>query len=148
MTIVGGVTVDVTNTATTFADIGSVTGSGGATNALTKVGQGVLVLQNANSYAGGTVISNGMLAMGNNNANWNLSTAGGLGSVTNAVTFMGTNGILQLYGFPLYQNDASCSYTSTISPIRWWFPPGRREPCNCPRAGAPPPGRGPGWTAV
>ena len=111
VTIVGGVTVDVTNPAAVFTASGVVAGSGGATNALTKVGQGVLVLQNANSYAGGTVISNGMLAMGNNNANWNLSTAGGLGSVTNAVTFMGTNGILQLYGFPLYQNDATASYT-------------------------------------
>ena len=39
MTIVGGMAVDVTNPAAVFTDSGVVTGSGGATNALTKLGQ-------------------------------------------------------------------------------------------------------------
>ena len=95
MTIVGGMTVDVTNAAAIFTASGVVTGSGGATNALTKMGQGMLVLQNANTYTGGTVISNGILAMGNNNAN----SGGGVGPTTNTVTFMGTNATLQLYGW-------------------------------------------------
>ena len=113
MTIVGGMTVDVTNAAAIFTASGVVTGSGGATNALTKMGQGMLVLQNVNSYAGGTVISNGILAMGNNNANENGGNGGtqsGLGSVTNAVTFMGTNGTLQLYGWLGYT-----SYTTAFN---------------------------------
>ena len=77
------------------------------------MGQGMLVLQNVNSYAGGTVISNGILAMGNNNANENGGNGGtqsGLGSVTNAVTFMGTNGTLQLYGWLGYT-----SYTTAFN---------------------------------
>src|SRR5208283_3652258 len=90
LTTVGGVTVDVTNAAAIFTASGVVAGSGG----LTKMGQGMLVLQNVNSYTGGTVISNGMVAMGNNVANWNGGTGSGLGYTTNTVTFMGTNGTL------------------------------------------------------
>ncbi len=113
MTIVGGMTVDVTNAVGIFTEYGVMAGTGGATNALTKMGQGMLVLQNVNSYAGGTVISNGILAMGNNNANengGNGGTAGGLGSVTNVVTFMGTNATLQLYGWLGYT-----SYTTAFN---------------------------------
>jgi autotransporter-associated beta strand protein len=107
LTIVGGMTVDVTNAATAFTEYGVVAGSGG----LTKVGQGALVLQNVNTYVGGTVISNGMLALGNNNANWNGGAGSGVGLTNGPVTFMGTNGTLQLYGWLLSAEDAIAADT-------------------------------------
>ena len=102
MTIVNGMTVNVTNAGTAFTEYGLVTGSGG----LTKVGNGTFVLQNAaiNTYTGGTVISNGVLALGNNTANWDGAAGSGVGSTNSPITFMGTVSTLQLYGWLGYSN--------------------------------------------
>ena len=111
MTIVGGMAVDVTNPVAVFTDTGVVTGSGGATNALAKLGQGMLVLQSVNSYAGGTVISNGILAMGNNNANWNCRHGGAdwVPSPTRSPSWA-PMASLQLYGWLGYT-----SYTTAFN---------------------------------
>ncbi len=61
------------------------------TGAFRKSGTGLLVLSGANKYTGGTIIDNGVLALG---------TASALGSTTGAVT-IGSNGILDLQGFNL-----------------------------------------------
>ncbi len=62
----GGATIDVTNPATTLtwtdaAGAGPITGPG----ALTKAGPGTLLLTGANNYAGGTIVDDGTLAVGN-----------------------------------------------------------------------------------
>jgi autotransporter-associated beta strand protein len=85
-TLNGEVTVDVTNASTILTDNGGFTGLG----VLTKSGAGNLTLAVASDYSGGTIISNGVLALGSSTAN-----TSGLG--TNAVTFKG--GTLQLFGY-------------------------------------------------
>ncbi len=79
---------------------GTVAGTAG----LVKNGAGTLTLSVANSYAGGTVISNGVLALGSNEANSSGSQSG-LGPTNTTVTFYG--GTLELFGYngsttPLY----------------------------------------------
>jgi autotransporter-associated beta strand protein len=56
-----GITVDVTNSSSRLAASGVLTGPG----ALTKVGPGTLALSGANTYGGGTIISNGVLEVNN-----------------------------------------------------------------------------------
>jgi autotransporter-associated beta strand protein len=60
----GSVTVDTTANDYTFTGSGQI----GGPTALTKIGTGNLVLQTANSYAGGTVVSNGVVRYGNPSA--------------------------------------------------------------------------------
>jgi autotransporter-associated beta strand protein len=95
ITSLGEATVDVTNASTTLTNNGPVAGAGG----LIKVGLGTLSLGSAGNYTGGTIISNGVLALGSQNANNNGSGRGALGFATNPVSFMG--GTLQLYGYGL-----------------------------------------------
>jgi autotransporter-associated beta strand protein len=60
----GGVLVDTTSTNYVFSGGGSISG----TASLTKMGAGTLVLSNVNDYLGSTVISNGTVQLGTNNA--------------------------------------------------------------------------------
>jgi fibronectin-binding autotransporter adhesin len=71
---------------------GTITGGG----ALALTDSGKLTLASVNTYSGGTVISNGVLALGSNNANNNGSGGSGLGATNETVTFDG--GTLQLFG--------------------------------------------------
>jgi len=82
----------VTNSAATLG-IGS----------LTKIGTGTLVLSASNSYTGGTVVSTGMLTLGNANA---------LGSTNGALTI---NGTLNMAGFNEDQDGFTGSGTVTNS---------------------------------
>ncbi len=61
------------------------------TGAFRKSGTGLLVLSGANKYTGGTIVENGVLALGN---------ASALGSTAGAVT-IGANGVLDLQAFNL-----------------------------------------------
>ncbi|HEV2437759.1 MAG TPA: autotransporter-associated beta strand repeat-containing protein [Verrucomicrobiae bacterium] len=60
----GSVTVDTSANDYTFSGSGSIAG----TTALTKISAGTLTLSTVNSYLGGTVISNGVVKVGVNNA--------------------------------------------------------------------------------
>lgn len=102
-----GVTVDVTNASTVLTENGVLTGPGG----LTKVGLGTLTLANPNTYAGGTVLSNGVLALGSNGAN-NNGTGSGVGATNNPVTFYG--GTLQLFG---YDGSVGLNYSTFYNPL-------------------------------
>ncbi|HXS68621.1 MAG TPA: autotransporter-associated beta strand repeat-containing protein, partial [Candidatus Polarisedimenticolia bacterium] len=86
-----GAVIDVTN-GTTLTVNGTITGAG----ALSLTDSGTLTLGNANTYTGGTIISNGVLALGSNNANNNGAGGSGVGPTNNPVTFYG--GTLQLFG--------------------------------------------------
>jgi autotransporter-associated beta strand protein len=90
-----GVLVDVASGVNLTVN-GTLTGPG----ALTLVDSGTLTLGAANSYTGGTVISNGILATANQTAN-----ASGFG--TNAITFHG--GTLKLYNST--GDDGSTAFT-------------------------------------
>jgi autotransporter-associated beta strand protein len=59
-----GVTVDTSANNYTFAGLGSIAGTTG----LKKLSTGTLLVQNVNSYSGGTVISNGTIQLGIDNA--------------------------------------------------------------------------------
>ncbi len=137
MTTVSGVTLDVTNAGTAFTEYGLVTGAGG----LTKVGQGAFALQNVNTYTGGTVISNGILSMGFNNANWNGGTGSGVGPTNSPVTFMGTNGTLQLFGWLGYSNYAA-AFNNFYNPLV--IPAGQVGNLDLPGRGNPATGAGAG----
>ncbi len=61
--ILGGTeTLDTNGNALTLSGVVSDSGTG----SLTKIGAGTLTLSNANTYSGGTILQNGMLAVGNN----------------------------------------------------------------------------------
>ena len=60
----GNVTVDTTANNYTFSGSGTIAGS----TSLTKISSGTLLVQTANTYGGGTVISNGVFQLGVNNA--------------------------------------------------------------------------------
>jgi autotransporter-associated beta strand protein len=77
---------------------------------LAKIGAGTLTLGVPNSYGGGTVISNGVLALGSNGANNNGAGGSGLGATTNAVTFYG--GTLQLFG-----TETGVNYATVYNPL-------------------------------
>jgi fibronectin-binding autotransporter adhesin len=68
----GGGTIGVTNAASTLTVSGTLTGAG----SLTKTGPGTLILSAGDNYAGGTVISNGVLQINN-------ATGAGTGNITN-----------------------------------------------------------------
>jgi autotransporter-associated beta strand protein len=77
---------------TTLTNSGLIAGPG----ALTLIDSGTLILVNPNTYAGGTVLSNGVLALGSSAANNNLTGGSGVGPTNEPVTFYG--GTLQLFG--------------------------------------------------
>jgi fibronectin-binding autotransporter adhesin len=77
---------------TTLTLNGTLTGPG----SLTLVDSGTLTLGIANTYNGGTVLSNGVLALGSNLANNDGTGHSGVGPTNEPVTFYG--GTLQLYG--------------------------------------------------
>lgn len=87
----GNVTIDIDSANLTFN--GSLSG----TAALTKFGAGTLTLSVANTYSGGTTISNGVIALGSNIANNDGAGGSALGATNNPVTFYG--GTLQLFGY-------------------------------------------------
>jgi fibronectin-binding autotransporter adhesin len=91
---------------------GIITGAG----ALTLIDNGTLTLANPNTYAGGTIISNGVLALGSNNANNNGAGGSGVGPTNDLVTFNG--GTLQLYGAGLSTgNNYNTFYNPLVVPV-------------------------------
>ncbi len=97
-----GANVNVTAGSTLTLN-GSWTGSG----ALTVSGPGTLALNAANTYSGGTVLSNGVLALGSNLAN-----SSGLGPTNAPVIFAG--GTLQLFG---YSGSTANNYATCYNPL-------------------------------
>ena len=87
---------------------GLLTGTG----AVAKAGVATLTFNTANSYTGGTILSNGVLALGSNAANNNGAGAGGLGATNSPVTFQG--GTLQLYG---YNGSAGVNHNTLYNPL-------------------------------
>ena len=65
----GAVTMNASRTVTVSANTFTVSGViGGSGYSLTKAGAGTMVLNNANTYSGGTVVNAGILQMGNSSA--------------------------------------------------------------------------------
>jgi autotransporter-associated beta strand protein len=100
ITLTGKRTLSVTNTGTTT--ISGAIGQSGGSWSLTKQSAGVLVLSGANTYAGGTVLSGGILAVtgpgsagtGTLSLNGgNIEAFGGAVSLANPVTLGGTVGL-------------------------------------------------------
>jgi autotransporter-associated beta strand protein len=100
-----GVTIEVPSG--TLTDNGTLTGPAG----LIKNGGGTLTLTVPSDYAGGTTISNGVLALGSNNAN-NSGSQSGVGPTNASVTFYG--GTLQLFG---YNGSTSPNYNTFRNPL-------------------------------
>lgn len=101
------VNVDVTTANLTFNGAAL---TGPAT--LAKSGAGILTLGVPNAYAGGTVLSNGVLALGANAANNNGSGGSALGATNNPVTFHG--GTLQLFG---YNGGTGNNFSTLYNPL-------------------------------
>jgi autotransporter-associated beta strand protein len=78
---------------------------------LTKIGAGTITLAETNGYTGGTVIINGVLALGSNHAN-NSGGFSGVGPTNIPVVFNG--GTLQLFG---YNGSTSPNYNSFYNPL-------------------------------
>jgi autotransporter-associated beta strand protein len=97
--VIGGTTLEID---------GLVTGPG----ALTLIDTGTLTLGNPNTYASGTVLSNGVLALGSSLANNNLAGGSGVGPTNEPVTFYG--GALQLYGVGL---AVGVNYNTFYNPL-------------------------------
>ena len=94
VTLTGNRTLTVLNTTT----IDGVVGQSGGARRLTKAGAGTLILNGANTHAGGTTLSAGTLLAGNNAAfgtgtlslgNATVGASGGARSLANAVTLAG-----------------------------------------------------------
>ena len=102
----GGI-IDVID-GTTLTVNGNITGAG----ALNLVDTGTLTLGSANTYTGGTILSNGVLALGSNSANNNGSGGSGLGPTNSPVTFYG--GTLQLFGARASQGN---NYNTVYNPL-------------------------------
>ena len=100
-------TLDVTNGVDLTLN-GVLTGPG----ALNLVDTGTLTLASANTYAGGTVLKNGVLALGSDAANNNGSGGSGVGATNEPVTFNG--GTLQLYGVGL---SSGVNYNTFYNPL-------------------------------
>jgi autotransporter-associated beta strand protein len=103
-----GVTMDVTNASTDLTLYGVLAGPG----ELTQIGPGTLTLANVNTYAGGTILNSGVLALGSDLANNNNNGGSGLGSTNSPVTFYG--GALQLYGYGLSEG---VNYNTVYNPL-------------------------------
>ena len=101
-----GAVIDVFNSNTLTIN-GLLDGSG----SLAKSGVGTLALNIANNFSGGTVISNGVIALNSDAAN-DSGLNNGLGPVTDSVTFNG--GTLQLFG---YGGSTTPTYNTFRSPL-------------------------------
>ena len=102
-------TVQVVTSGTTLAFAGNaITGPA----ALTKYGPGTLTFNVPNTYTGGTVVSNGVLALGANTANWDGVAGSGVGPTNEPVTFYG--GTLQLFG---YAGSTANNYSTCYNPL-------------------------------
>jgi autotransporter-associated beta strand protein len=88
---------------------GTITGPG----ALIMTDTGTLTLGSFNTYAGGTSISNGVLALGSNLANNNGANSG-VGPTNEPVTFYG--GTLQLYGGAIGSSQG-INYNTFYNPL-------------------------------
>jgi fibronectin-binding autotransporter adhesin len=104
----GNVTINIANSAANVTENGSLVGSA----TLTKFGPGTLTLAAPNTYNGGTVISNGVLALGSNTANNNGVGGSGVGATNLPVTFYG--GTLQLFG---YNGSNGNNYNTFYNPL-------------------------------
>jgi fibronectin-binding autotransporter adhesin len=107
LTLVGGGNIDVASANLTFNG-SQIVGTGG----LRKSGVGTLTLSVPNGFAGGTVISNGVLALGSNNANSDGTGGSALGATNEVITLRG--GILQLFG---YNGGTGNNYSTLYNPI-------------------------------
>ncbi|MFO1488550.1 MAG: autotransporter-associated beta strand repeat-containing protein [Verrucomicrobiota bacterium] len=91
----------------TFTGSGAIAG----TNALVKSGSGTLTITTTNTYNGGTILSNGTVALSGPAAGGNTANNFGLGA--GSVTFNG--GTLQLYGYNLADNATGFgSFTNDV----------------------------------
>ncbi len=91
----------------TFSGSGSIAGS----NILVKLGTGTLTITATNTYSGGTILSNGIIALSGPAAGGVTANNFALGS--GAVDFEG--GTLQLYGYNLADNVSTYgSFTNTV----------------------------------
>lgn len=97
-----GVTFDIAS-GVNLTENGALTGPG----ALTLVDSGTLTLGTANSYTGGTVISNGVLATSSDTAN-----TSGFGPSTNPVAFYG--GTLTLYNSTHDDGSTAFSFNNPL----------------------------------
>ena len=95
------IAVDGTDSATLSGILNDQGGTPG--NGFTKTGTGTLVLSNANTYSGGTVLSAGTIQIGN---------AAALG--TGTLTFDGTGTTLQFGGFYTVANAITLTTSGTI----------------------------------
>jgi fibronectin-binding autotransporter adhesin len=102
-----GARVEIVNAAENVAINGRLEGPG----SLTKLGEGTLTLGAANGYMGGTVISNGVLAMGSNSGN-SSGAESGVGPTNSPVTFYG--GTLELFG---YDGSTGNNYNAFRNPL-------------------------------
>jgi autotransporter-associated beta strand protein len=100
-------TIDLPTTDVTLALNGSLVSTG----ALVKTGPGTLRIDIANTYTGGTVLSNGVLALGSDDAN-SLEANSGVGPTNSPVTFHG--GTLHLYGF---NGSTTPNYRTFFNPL-------------------------------
>ncbi len=105
---VNGGTISVTNAIRTLTVSGVLAGPG----VLIKSGLGTLTLPNVNTYGGGTVVSNGTLVLGSNNANNDGAGGSALGSTNNNVSFYG--GTLALFG---YNGSTGNNYATLFNPL-------------------------------
>jgi len=104
----GGGVISVVNSTRTLGITGILTGPG----ALAKSGPGALNLSVTNAYSGGTVISNGTLVLGSNNANNDGAGGSALGGTNSSVTFYG--GTLQLFG---YSGSTGNNFNTLYNPL-------------------------------
>jgi autotransporter-associated beta strand protein len=91
----------------TLGGSGSIVGPG----SLAKSGTGTVTISTVNSFTGGTVISNGVIALGSNGANSSGANSG-LGVTNTSVTFYG--GRLNLFG---YNGSTSPNYNTFRNPL-------------------------------
>lgn len=106
-TLVGGGDLNVASASLTFNGT-AITGTGG----LKKSGGGTLTLSVPNTFSGGTVISNGILALGANSANNDGTGGSALGATNEVITFRG--GTLQLFG---YSGGTGNNYATLFNPL-------------------------------
>jgi T5SS/PEP-CTERM-associated repeat protein/autotransporter-associated beta strand protein len=120
--LAGGGTIDVPTAATTFTITSPVNGAGG----LTKTGQATLALTGANTYTGGTTVTEGVLTLsgataklGTGNVSVHSSGAGSLLQIQNGVSnAIADTAILSLSDGPLAANHLSPGIAVALVPNR------------------------------
>jgi autotransporter-associated beta strand protein len=110
-TTTNALTVGTGDATTTFNGLIADNSGAGGKIALTKTGAGTFTVGGKNTYTGGTVISNGVLALDNNVANNSVGLSG-VGPTNIPVVFAG--GTLQLFG---YNGSTSPNYNSFYNPL-------------------------------